>query len=295
LRAPKQGRSSASEGNTLCEDCRQIDFRKVFDADISSLQKDYNGILLADLGPRCIDLSTTTGCQLCSLLRESRRNFQDQGYELRIYSYLTEVKRHLPGRLTEEHQTRDVPCLRLGSAGLGNDYIFCLGNYVHGEFLFTPRILGQNADLALVKEWLHYCDANHEQCRNCEIQVSGLRLMDCETYDVISAPLDAAYVALSYVWGAVATFPEDPSMESPKAPDFDLRIPKTVRDAAAATKLLGYQYLWIDKLCIYVFRRQDSCHRFWRHLPPETAVIIATFCCAEDLFITVQQRSRIGK
>jgi hypothetical protein len=35
--------------------------------------------------------------------------------------------------------------------------------------------------------------------------------------------------------------------------------------------------LWADQICIYTFRQQDSCRRFWRHLPPETAVFIATF------------------
>jgi len=33
----------------------------------------------------------------------------------------------------------------------------------------------------------------------------------------------------------------------------------------------------IRRICIYPFRRQDSCRCFWRHVPPKRAVFIATF------------------
>jgi hypothetical protein len=39
-------------------------------------------------------------------------------------------------------------------------------------------------------------------------------------------------------------------------------LPKTFKDAVHVVRELGPRYLWIDSLCIYVFRRQDSCRRF---------------------------------
>ncbi|KAJ4300862.1 hypothetical protein N0V90_002950 [Kalmusia sp. IMI 367209] len=264
LPAPKRNKTVVREKNlqVLCKDCQQIDFQKVLDADVLSLQEEMNGILLADLGTRCNDLAPTTECPLCHLFFQSRLTSKDPSpnYQLRIYSYLKTSRAITFDRCREWHLAKDIPCLgvvpieargetfRLEASSAG--HIFCSKEDPQDDLLFKPRVLGQNADLSQVKDWLNFCASHHPLCQNRESRVTGLKLLDCETFDVVPAPANASYVALSYVWGTEVTHNETPAMEYGEAQDLDPRITKTMRDAAVAAKSLGYKYLWIDKLCI---------------------------------------------
>jgi hypothetical protein len=39
----------------------------------------------------------------------------------------------------------------------------------------------------------------------------------------------------------------------------------------------GLRHFWVDTCCTYVDPPQGSCRRFWRQMPPEAAVFLATF------------------
>ncbi|KAF1962713.1 HET-domain-containing protein, partial [Byssothecium circinans] len=140
-------------------------------------------------------------------------------------------------------------------------HLFCLKEDAHDDSLFKPRIPGQNAALSQVKNWLDFCASHHSLCQNRESQVTGLKLLDCETYDVVPAPTNANYVALSYVWGTTVSDSEAPAMEYDGAHTLDPRITKTIRDAATAAKGLGYKYLWVDKLCIDQGNAEEKHHQ----------------------------------
>jgi Heterokaryon incompatibility protein (HET) len=266
LRSPKRRRTAVSEQNLLCQDCRQIDFTRVLNADLASLQKEENGTLLADLGTRCNDSSITRGCSLCNLLHQSRPHASNSEFQLRVYSYLKASESVSFLFCSMEHLLRDTPCLGVVPSGsqeaqpplqpAETAHLFCLEGDPHSALVFTPRILGLDADLLQVKEWLSFCATHHESCQTREGSVSALKLMDCDTYDVISAPENPSYVALSYVWGAPAHLHEN--TETPGVQKPDAKITKTVRDAAVATKALGYQYLWVDKHCIDQGNAEES-------------------------------------
>jgi hypothetical protein len=72
-------------------------------------------------------------------------------------------------------------------------------------------------------------------------QLLGLKLIDCENKsssgveEVVEAPGNADYAALSYVWGNTAG---------------QTSYAQTVSDAINVTKQLGLRYLWVDKYCI---------------------------------------------
>ncbi len=55
------------------------------------------------------------------------------------------------------------------------------------------------------------------------------------------------WVALSYVWGHAKSSPNLKSTELGLPLG---ELPVTVKDAIKVTKLLKYQYLWIDRYCI---------------------------------------------
>jgi hypothetical protein len=140
-------------------------------------------------------------------------------------------------------------------------HLFCLKEDANHDSLFNPRVSGQNAALSQAKNWLDFCASHHLYCRNRESQVAGLKLLDCETFDVVPAPANANYVALSYVWGTTMSHSDTPAMEYDRAHNLDPNITKTIRDAVAAAKGLGYKYLWVDKLCIDQDNAEEKHHQ----------------------------------
>ncbi|KAI9658309.1 MAG: hypothetical protein M1821_002442 [Bathelium mastoideum] len=234
----------------------------VLNVDFPSLQNQEDGILLADLGTRCNDLPTGIYCPLCDLFYQSR--LQSKGlpseYQLRVYSYLKTSQKIAFGFCRDWHRSKDVACLGVVPTGMkaetfrfraeNAERLFCLDKSQHDTLLFNPRILGQNADLSLAKDWLNFCISRHSLCQNDKCQVTGLKLVNCETYEVVSAPENASYVALSYVWGATTSHHGEPSNEEDGSPSLDLRFTKTIRDALVVVKALGHKYLWVDKFCI---------------------------------------------
>ncbi|KAF4987435.1 hypothetical protein FDECE_15425 [Fusarium decemcellulare] len=118
------------------------------------------------------------------------------------------------------------------------------------ESTIQARRIDPHVDFSLVKEWITFCNTNHG--RSCPKpgnamgakstgvpHIPGFRLIDCETKEILSMPVSSDYVAISYVWGVVATDSE----ETPK-------WPRVVEDAAKATLALGFRYLWVDQFCI---------------------------------------------
>lgn len=82
-------------------------------------------------------------------------------------------------------------------------------------------------------------------------------LIDTWAMCVIDFPPGVDYVALSYVWGqtpALKTVQANlQTLQMPQSlsrQDTFSRIPKTIQDAIALTKLLHERYLWVDSLCI---------------------------------------------
>jgi hypothetical protein len=81
----------------------------------------------------------------------------------------------------------------------------------------------------------------------------NLRVIDVMKQNIVKAPLNCQFVALSYVWGKVEF------LQLKKANRVDLekegaflqhKPPLTVRDAIELTRALGERYLWVDTLCI---------------------------------------------
>ena len=102
------------------------------------------------------------------------------------------------------------------------------------------REIGQTIDMGVAREWLRYCEMNHQgRCGRhlpAGVQMQGFRLLDCSKSpaQVVEAPFTEHYAALSYVWGG----------------NTEERWPQVFRDAVTVTRQLGLRYLWIDKFCL---------------------------------------------
>lgn len=124
-----------------------------------------------------------------------------------------------------------------------------------------------DANFQLIRQWLRACLTKHRYCSidgQSEASVSRLptRVIDV-TYKnprvVESRGESGLYIVLSHCWGKSKTLVTDTSTlpERKSGIEFQL-LPKTFQDAIVITRRLGYQYLWIDSLCIV----QDS-HSDW--------------------------------
>ncbi|EIW58245.1 HET-domain-containing protein, partial [Trametes versicolor FP-101664 SS1] len=76
------------------------------------------------------------------------------------------------------------------------------------------------------------------------------------------------YLALSYVWGEPQPHQTTSSNVSVYMDGMDAsHLPQTLRDAIRVTHALGFQYLWVDSLCIIQDEDKDRVHEIrWMHL-----------------------------
>jgi hypothetical protein len=97
--------------------------------------------------------------------------------------------------------------------------------------------------LEVLKDSMAICQQEHgHECspKNAKL-LQDVKVLDCETCEVVPAPTDCSYVALSYVWGARMT---NPSMKATLMPG---NLPRTVADSCFVVQSLGYKYLWVDR------------------------------------------------
>lgn len=104
-----------------------------------------------------------------------------------------------------------------------------------------------------IKGWIQDCeisqglsaDKSEQSHASCRLEhhnpLISLRVIDCDTKKIVTAPDACTYVALSYVWGSAGGSSDEANLVLPQT------LPRTIEDSITVTKLLGYRYLWIDK------------------------------------------------
>lgn len=109
------------------------------------------------------------------------------------------------------------------------------------------------------KGWVHDCLENHEQCPKAHKTPLPTRVLDLSDLNNIRLHVTngqvGTYVALSYCWGNTINLTTTQDTLSSRIQGTPIsEFPHTLRDAILVARRLGYQYLWIDALCII----QDS-------------------------------------
>lgn len=176
-------------------------------------------------------------CPFCKILECARRDFKEYPRYDGAYFYLS----------TDSglFATKDD---RLRVLRISKDFRISVREPPESCALFASEFQEakgrSHIDLSVFQRHIQTCLTTHKTCnlRNPnDERVVGLKVIDCQSGDVVSASDDCQYATLSYVWGTQATG--------------DLRDPpKTISDAMAATLGLGLQFLWVDRYCI----SQDS-------------------------------------
>ncbi|KAK4140290.1 heterokaryon incompatibility protein-domain-containing protein [Dichotomopilus funicola] len=125
---------------------------------------------------------------------------------------------------------------------------------------------GSDASFNLAKHWLAKCKREHAVCRKAVRSASRFptRLLDLgsgkkdQTIRLRVGLGRKEFVSLSHRWGDSQPLRLlQSNFEAFKKEIRPEDLPKTFRDAVAITRELGYQYLWIDSLCIIQDSKED--------------------------------------
>jgi hypothetical protein len=114
--------------------------------------------------------------------------------------------------------------------------------------LITIHPLSTVLDISFVQECISLCQKQHgTSCCLPTENIKNMKLLDCRALKIVHGKGCVPYIALSYVWG------NQGKASAFKYNGTSLRLnslPKTIQDSITFTRRLGYQYLWIDQICI---------------------------------------------
>ncbi|EEU41709.1 uncharacterized protein NECHADRAFT_87690 [Fusarium vanettenii 77-13-4] len=157
-------------------------------------------------------------------------------------------------------------------------------NLQHPKLPAIRKIDAASINFSILRNWLVHCQTHHSaSCIPLDQyllqEVTGLKLIDCETRQVVEAPRDPIYVALSYVWGK-SHAAEATGLSRSSLPEI---VPRTIEDAIQVVLRLGLKYLWVDKYCI----NQSNATELAQQISIMDMIYNAAFCtiiaaCGED-------------
>ena len=136
-----------------------------------------------------------------------------------------------------------------------------------GHLGYFPRLVEQdplsNATIELVRDWLRAC-TSHPFCKAQKAQPLPKRLINVRSsHRNMLTELDGEfghYLALSHCWGSVddtfSTTRDNIAERTSKGIEFS-QLPNNFQHAIVFTRYLGYDYVWIDSLCIMQHDQDD--------------------------------------
>ncbi|TVY80788.1 hypothetical protein LSUE1_G006734 [Lachnellula suecica] len=137
----------------------------------------------------------------------------------------------------------------------------------HFRYTEIDHNLGSDSNFDIAKDWIRTCCEEHDAniCPPIEDTELPTRLIDVSFNHpkliLSSKGQKARYVVLSHCWGAdvkgerLITTTKNISLRRHSIPLSTM--PANFLDACIATRKLGYNYLWIDSLCIIQDSRED--------------------------------------
>ncbi|KAF4874691.1 hypothetical protein CGCSCA1_v006275 [Colletotrichum siamense] len=220
---------------------------------------DPQGIILDDDAGRFVSGDETT-CDLCNLLSNaalscSISESEAQGFELRAFSYLQNgigVRHTLPGAQDSLLVVVTAKNMVIFDETFFDDYGYNGKSYVvltDGKLgPLKPQEIPALFDHGRARLWIDNCKEDHGPSCNkpmASAAIPGMKLINCNTLQIEPAQHGMQWIALSYVWS-----PQPSSSSAQVNRRLPSELSASVKDAMALTRLLGYQYLWVDKYCI---------------------------------------------
>ena len=227
--------ASDEEGSSVCEPCQTL-------LDSALDEWDEPCSWSADLADHCV--SDTSPCHICRLLYaflSMLPSSKDPLLSLEMKSG------HDYQALVKSEDPISRPTIYLHDSGTGDFWVWQpLIQVSWSDDVSSPQheeSYPQNADLAMAVQTVKVCEESHgPECQPRDISgLVDLRVIDCDTCEVVKADGCCQFVALSYVWGRSginATITDAPQWE---------HLPPTIQQSINVTKKLGYRFLWVDR------------------------------------------------
>jgi hypothetical protein len=232
---------------------------------------------------RLSDIRTASeSCPLCEFLfRATKRYRDDAGANVELVHDSTALRIGHQGPRVLRLFADPGECPQPLSSARHNYYLLLILRTEYSGFFGAVLPIGfpalpEPARFALLREWLTWCDGNH-QCNNYNYNIQAtsptrLIYVGNSNPEVLHLYLPeenerVKYTALSHCWGKQPPTEEDPQFcttkdnINAKLEGFNFSdLPKTFQDAVRVTRELRIEYLWIDSLCIIQWNLED-----WKH------------------------------
>jgi len=240
--------------------------------------------------------SFSPSCRLCSIFRRicgSHLNYFD--YCLLCCFYTSGLfPRAVPSTQSRSYRIEYVDgdsAPGIGRKGCGSGWLTPIRKGTGDGNPFYARILDDQVDFNLVRQWISFCSMYHKDCG--EPIRKGfrfpIRAIDCVCHKVVWLPDGAPYLTLSYTWGPSARRQFFPGI-LPEA------LPSLIEDSMTTTVALGYRYLWIDYYCIDQRNREEVNNQISQmdtvYAVSEACIIAATCANPTELLPGVRKGSR---
>jgi hypothetical protein len=135
------------------------------------------------------------------------------------------------------------------------------------ESLEGRPIRRDGVDIENLNHWLNECESTHGS--TCEAtswvssveQPASLCVLDVNSLQVVNAPQNCKYAALSYVWGSTEMPESGASKDGIVIRDYSSvfqDLPLTIQDAIILMRRLGQRYIWVDAMCIDQHENADK-------------------------------------
>lgn len=245
LSAPHATQHDTSDEDSICRECRQVDWDSLPTLVEKLEQKD---ITQRFLRIRTIEANheqlAASSCGICRLLSVVMPRSLDRTKWFVDAKPLVDPRMYiLPCHWRAKSK---IPALQV--CPRGNSTLKeasgsrCLAVIRDGEGFSSMTIPPRSIDYHWPKLLTRWCEKRHRgRCRLDSldaISVPGLKVIEVSSRTVIEAPAECRYVALSYVWG------KQPDV----SPTLHLqRHPPLIEDAISVTNAMGFKYLWIDR------------------------------------------------
>ncbi|KFA69719.1 hypothetical protein S40285_08718 [Stachybotrys chlorohalonatus IBT 40285] len=181
----------------------------------------------------------------------------DQEWEAEWYQNTAEYDPAAEG-VEDQYGSGLLPRLKGGST---SNYGLQLVDESNTQRLLRARQIASRVDIERAKSWLAKCSREHGvQCLPTYLKIPehpsrlpGFSVIDVQQQCLTPLPTGTPYTTLSYVWGKTS----HPTTAKANLTTFQLpgafervRLPRTIRHAMEVTVALGFQFLWVDALCI---------------------------------------------
>ncbi|KAK5654040.1 hypothetical protein OQA88_7718 [Cercophora sp. LCS_1] len=175
------------------------------------------------------------------------------------------------------------------------------------EFLghWLPPNLNPNSQLSFThaRSWIDKCSREHPECIAFNRPFMPARVLQVSPVGaslrvrLLNNPKLAPYATLSYCWGGDQPAKTTLSLLTSYERDIPLsKLPCTIQDALAAVHGIGFQYLWVDAMCIVqddeddVVRQISQMHQIYRG--SLFTIVSATAETSRDRFLQPRTQHR---